>query len=98
MDCDHWPVPDNIATRTAHQIMRDFMERRYEIAEKEWPEYLSCCKCSKKRGLKFPSETMLHVPVKSKKKERPYTYWRHYCEVCRKTYKPKSKRVGGRNY
>lgn len=93
-------VPDNIATRTAHQMMQDLRLERFEREQKElekqkkWPDKLQCCKCKKH----YPSDEMKHVLVKSRRNGKRIKYWRHYCEICFETYKPNSKRVGGRNY
>jgi hypothetical protein len=95
---DNWQAGENIATNTAHKMMSDFMQKRHEKEEseinKQWPDKLKCCKCKQYHE----SETMKHIKRISKRNGKKCTTYAHICILCQETYKPNSKRVGGRNY
>jgi hypothetical protein len=95
---DNWQAGSNVATDTAHKMMNDFMLKRHEKEESEikrqWPDKLKCCKCKQYHE----SETMIHIKRVSRRNCKKRTTYAHICTSCQETYKPNSKRVGGRNY
>lgn len=97
-------VPINPATIKAKQIYRKFAVERhekeeYERARSRWPEKMHCTKCMIRKDYTFyPTETMKHIPQKMKRQGKTYINWRHYCKSCAGSYKPHSRRVGGKDY
>jgi hypothetical protein len=87
----------NAAINRARDLLRPYSEKRYEeeLTKSTGKDYKFCQKCRGKKNLTlYHKDDMVHL-VYVKKGGKKYKVW--YCKACFRTYKPHSRRAGGKN-